>query len=152
MPTFWVLIRMDYRYKKRNIPWNISTKSIWCHVMQNIGLKLVTRCLFPRLASVQSSDIRHTGRWAAGLGSWAAGRADGTNSDKLLHLTPIRAGAGAWSRSSRAANEPSRSFIGPCNFMNLVWTKSLPNCPSVLWYLVWRPNFHYRIRGLLWAL
>ena len=40
--------------------------------MQNIGLKLVTRCLFPRLASVQSSDIRHTGRWAAGqLGGWA---------------------------------------------------------------------------------
>ena len=43
--------------------------------MQNIGLKLVTRCLFPRLASLQSSDIRHTGRWAAGqLGSWEAGR------------------------------------------------------------------------------
>ena len=60
--------------------------------------------------------LRYPTHWA--LGSWAAGRADGTNSDKLLHLTPIR--AGAWSRSSRAVNEPSRGFIGPCNFMNLV--------------------------------
>ena len=62
--------------------------------------------------------LRYPTHWA--LGSWAAGRADGTNSDKLLHLTPIRAGAGAWSRSSRAANEPSRSFTGPYNFKNLV--------------------------------
>ena len=43
----------------------------------------------PRLAP----KLRYPTHWA--LGSWAAGRrADGTNSDKLLHLTP-RAGAGA---------------------------------------------------------
>ena len=60
----------------------------------------------PRLAP----KLRYPTHWA--LGSWAAGRrADGTNSDKLLHLTP-RAGAGAWSRSSRAVNEPLRSFTG----------------------------------------